>query len=73
MSYHGRLFGPECKDTHFVLDMELARPVEVEDGVEGARMPAHQGETIWTFLKKIKKANPVMGAYTNSDKFSVEA
>ena len=29
----------ESEDAHLVGDMELPRPVEVEDGVEGAGMP----------------------------------
>ena len=28
----------ECQHTHLLIHMQLASPVEVEDGVEGARM-----------------------------------
>ena len=31
---------PECKDAHLVGEMEFSRSIEVEDGVEGTRMPA---------------------------------
>ena len=34
---------PEGKDTHLVSEVELARPVEVQDGVEGPGVPGGAG------------------------------
>ena len=58
------LSSPKCKDAHLVGKMELAGPIEVEDCVEGARVPAncnHSKELVCFKVLVKLRSRPVVG------------